>query len=62
MKAGQALKTEDGFVIKALTDGEGPLCPEGATARVHYTGKLLDGRVFDSSVTRGIPFEFTVGG
>lgn len=28
---------------------------------MHYTGKLLDGTVFDSSVTRGDPFEFTLG-
>jgi FKBP-type peptidyl-prolyl cis-trans isomerase len=28
---------------------------------VHYTGKLLDGTVFDSSVKRGDPFKFTLG-
>ena len=28
---------------------------------MHYTGKLMDGTVFDSSVTRGTPFEFTLG-
>ena len=28
---------------------------------MHYTGKLTDGTVFDSSVSRGTPFEFTLG-
>lgn len=42
-------------------------CSEATTARVgdklsiHYEGRLLDGTVFDSSVTRGQPFEFTLG-
>ena len=29
--------------------------------RVHYTGMLLDGTTFDSSVERGVPFDFNLG-
>ena len=31
------------------------------TVKVHYTGKLKSGHVFDSSVERGQPLEFTLG-
>ena len=48
-----------GVVI--LNEGTGPVVPKGATVKVHYTGKLEDGTVFDSSVTRGEPLEFKVG-
>ena len=34
---------------------------EGDKVRVHYTGKLKDGSVFDSSKESGQPIEFTVG-
>ncbi len=34
---------------------------QGDTVRVHYTGKLTDGTVFDSSLERD-PLEFVVGG
>jgi peptidylprolyl isomerase len=33
----------------------------GDEVRAHYTGRLLDGTVFDSSVSRGTPFVFTLG-
>ncbi|MGJ8681297.1 FKBP-type peptidyl-prolyl cis-trans isomerase [Paraglaciecola sp.] len=50
--------TESGLQYKELVAGEGK---ESATAEstvvVHYTGSLIDGTVFDSSVKRGQPFE-----
>ena len=45
--------TESGIAYKAVTIGKGKECWEGCTVRVHYTGKLMDGTVFDSSYDRG---------
>ena len=47
--------------IEKLNEGTGSTVPKGATVKVHYTGKLEDGTVFDSSVSRGEPIEFQVG-
>ena len=52
---------DGGFIVKKLNEGTGPVCPPRSKVTVHYTGKLLDGTVFDSSVKRNKPFEFTVG-
>jgi FKBP-type peptidyl-prolyl cis-trans isomerase len=46
--------------IKLLTPGEGPLVQLQDRVRVHYTGRLKDGTVFDSSVARGQPSDFAV--
>ena len=40
-------------------DGESPVLTD--TVKVHYTGKLIDGTMFDSSVQRGEPATFRVG-
>lgn len=41
--------------------GSGPEAKKGDRVSVHYTGRLLDGTQFDSSVERGVPFEFSIG-
>jgi FKBP-type peptidyl-prolyl cis-trans isomerase len=46
---------------KDLRPGKGPAAKTGDTVRVHYTGRLLNGTKFDSSLDRNEPFEFTLG-
>ena len=41
-----------GVQIELHEEGEGETVPKGSNVTVHYTGKLEDGSVFDSSVTR----------
>lgn len=45
---------------KALGDGDEAVA--GQPVSVHYTGWLTDGTKFDSSVDRGTPFDFPLGG
>ena len=42
-------------------DGNGVQPAVGQTVVAHYEGYLEDGTIFDSSISRGIPFEFPVG-
>ncbi len=50
-----------GLGIEKLVAGDGPAPKASDTVAVHYTGWLLDGTKFDSSVDRGKPFEFALG-
>ncbi|WP_392566981.1 FKBP-type peptidyl-prolyl cis-trans isomerase [Utexia brackfieldae] len=54
--------TESGLQYKILAPGEGARPQASDRVRVHYTGRLVDGTVFDSSVERGMPAEFPVNG
>lgn len=65
-KTGEVKKTNkittiQGMKIETTKEGSGVEIKNGQTAVVHYTGKLTDGTTFDSSVTRGTPFEFPLG-
>lgn len=47
--------------VEVLKEGDGAVAEAGQSVSVHYTGWLLDGTKFDSSVDRGTPFEFPLG-
>jgi len=51
----------EGLQIEDLVVGEGKEVLNGNAVSVHYTGWLLDGTKFDSSVDRGQPFAFLIG-
>lgn len=53
-----AIKTESGMVYIELQTGSGAQPQPTDKVKVHYTGKLIDGAVFDSSVERGEPVTF----
>lgn len=54
------LTLPSGLQYEVLTRGEGPKPEASDQVEVHYTGKLIDGTVFDSSVDRGMPATFGV--
>ncbi|CNE78124.1 peptidylprolyl isomerase [Yersinia nurmii] len=61
-KRDEVTTTESGLQFSVLQQGEGPIPSRQDRVRVHYTGRLVDGTVFDSSVERGQPAEFPVSG
>lgn len=53
--------TETGLYYCKIKDGNGEKPEVGKEVKVHYTGKLLDGTIFDSSVDRNEPYTFELG-
>ena len=53
--------TESGLQYLVLKEGNGVKPGPEDAVTVHYTGRLIDGTVFDSSVERGEPATFAVG-
>lgn len=51
---------DDGLQYKVIKKGDGPRPRANDSVTVHYTGKLIDGTVFDSSEKRGKPVTFPV--
>jgi FKBP-type peptidyl-prolyl cis-trans isomerase FklB len=54
--------TESGLQYEIITAGTGEKPTAKSRVKTHYHGTLIDGTVFDSSVQRGEPIDFAVGG
>ena len=55
-----AVTTKAGVVVVPLVKGHGQFPTSASNVKVHYTGMLMDGTVFDSSVKRGEPATFAL--
>ncbi len=56
------VKTDSGLMYQEVEAGDGNSPSATDTVVVHYTGSLIDGMIFDSSVQRGEPVSFPVNG
>lgn len=54
-------KSSSGLMYIVSEPGTGEQAQAGKTVKVHYTGRLLDGTKFDSSLDRNEPIEFKLG-
>jgi len=61
-KEAGATKTASGMVIKQTKPGTGASPAAADQVKVHYEGRLIDGKVFDSSIARGEPATFPLSG
>ena len=57
-----ATKTASGMVITQTKEGTGAKPKAEDEVKVHYEGRLIDGKVFDSSIARGEPATFPLSG
>jgi FKBP-type peptidyl-prolyl cis-trans isomerase FkpA len=58
----QIIVTESGLRYQVVQEGSGQTIQAVDLVQLHYTGKLEDGTVFDSSVSRGQPMETGISG
>ncbi len=56
------ITTASGLQYEVVTAGEGEKPTAADTVTVHYTGTLIDGTTFDSSIERGEPISFPLNG
>jgi|YNPMSStandDraft_1061717.scaffolds.fasta_scaffold00235_19 peptidylprolyl isomerase len=63
-KGKDTIKTASGlkYIIVQKAEKNAKKAENGKMVKVHYTGYFKDGRIFDSSVQRGQPFSFKIGG
>ena len=59
-KRAEVKTTASGLQYEVIKEGDGPQPNADDQVVVHYTGKLIDGTVFDSSEDRGVPATFGV--
>lgn len=61
-KRKEVTTTASGLQYEVMTMGTGAMPKDTNTVKVHYTGSLINGKVFDSSRDRGEPIEFPLNG
>lgn len=57
----EIVETETGLQYQDLVLGDGAVAEVGSTVSIHYTGWLIDGTEFDSSIDGGVPISFDLG-
>ena len=59
--SGETVTTDSGLQYVDILEGSGAMPEQGQTVVLHYIGWLTDETKFDSSLDRGVPFDFVLG-